>query len=68
MAKLKPSIKSLILAGLVVVINFLSYLTFRFIFFDGVGFFESIGYTLWVSVWDFLIVYTVSFIIFRSNL
>ena len=63
---LKDFQKSLILSTLVVVVNFIAYLTYRLFFFKEISLFESLGFTVWVSVLDFTIVFGVSFLLFKA--
>jgi len=62
---MKASTKSLILASLVVIINFIAYFSFRLFFFQEVSFAQTFGYTIWVSVLDFAIVYLVTLFLFK---
>ena len=65
MVKLKPSIKSLILSTLVVIINFAAYLTFRLFGFQEFNIFETLLFTGYVSILDFTLVFIASFIFFK---
>lgn len=62
---MKASTKSLILASLVVAINMVAYFSFRLIFFKEISFAETFGYTIWVSILDFTIVYLVTLFFFK---
>lgn len=63
--KLKPSVKSLILSILVVVINFAAYLSFRLFGFQEFNIFETLIFTGYISILDFTLVFIVSFIFFK---
>jgi len=64
---LKPSIKSLILTGLIIVINFATYLSFRFIGFSELNFIEGLIFTTYESFVHILIITPISFLFFKLN-
>ena len=57
--------KSFILATAVVIINFLAYITFRFQFFGELNIGESLVFTVWISVIDFVLVFGISWLLFN---
>ncbi len=63
----KPSTKSLILSLLAVLINFLTYFTFRLFFFKEVPILEGISFTIYESVWHFIIIGGVSYLMFKGT-
>jgi len=65
MRKLKPSIKSLILSILVVLINFGAYLSFRLFGFQEFNIGETLLFTAYISVIDFIVIYLVSYALFK---
>lgn len=63
--KLKPLTKSLILSTLVVIINFVAYLTFRLFGFQEFNIFETLLFTGYISILDFTLIFITSFIFFK---
>jgi len=61
----KETTKSLILATLVVFINWFAYFTFRLITYGGVTLKESIGFTIYISILDFTLVFLFSYLFFK---
>lgn len=64
---LKPSIKSLILAIIVVFIDWFAYVTFRLVGFGAVGAIESIAFTIYISILDFASVWGLGYLFFRNK-
>ncbi len=63
--KLKPSQKSLILSFAVVIINFIAYFTFRLFGFQELNIFETLAFTVYISIIDFTVIYFVSLMLFK---
>lgn len=61
---MKKITKSLVLSIIVFIVNFIAYLTFRLFFFKTLSISESLGYTIWVSILDFIIIFIVSYYLF----
>ena len=59
--------KSLILGGLIVFINFATYLSFRFFIAQELNFLEGLTFTAYESVVHFVIITPISYIFFRSK-
>ena len=59
--------KSLILGGLVVLINLVTYLSFRFFVSQELNFLEGLTFTAYESVVHFLIITPVSYFFFRTK-
>ena len=67
MPKLKSTTKSLILSSIVVVINFLAYFSFRLVGFGKVSLLETLAFTGYISVLDFVAVFIASLIFFKAT-
>jgi hypothetical protein len=65
MVKLKPITKSLILTISAILINFIAYLSFRGIIFKEFNALQSLAFMGWASVLDFIVIFIVSFLIFK---
>lgn len=65
MAKLKALTKSLIIGILIVIINFATYVSFRFFITKDAPFLEGLIFTAYESIVHFLIVVPVSFLLFK---
>jgi len=63
--KLKPITKSLIIGILIVIVNFVTYVSFRFFVTQNAPFLEGLIFTAYESVVHFLIVVPVSFLLFK---
>lgn len=63
--KLKASSKSLIIGLLIVIVNFLTYVSFRFFVTQEAPFLEGLIFTAYESVVHFIIVVPVSFVLFK---
>ena len=59
--------KSLILSTLVVFINFIAYFTFKLFWFKETLLLESLGFTIYVSILDFIAVFLVSLAFFKKR-
>jgi len=64
---LKPSTKSLILTALIIVINFATYLSFRFVGFSELNFIEGLVFTTYESLIHILVITPISFLFFKVN-
>lgn len=62
---LKPTTKSLILSTSTVFINFLTYYLFQLIFIERATINLSIGFTAFVSVIEFILVFIISLLLFK---
>ena len=67
MKKLTSVKKSFILSSIVVIINFLAYGSFRLFGFGGVTIFETLAFTAYISVLDFIVIFVVSLILFKKK-
>jgi len=63
--KLKPITKSLIIGILIIIVNFATYVSFRFFITKNAPFIEGLIFTAYESIIHFLIVVPVSFVLFK---
>ena len=61
----KASTKSLILASIVIIINFVTYISFRFVGFSELNLIEGLIFTLYESVVHVAVIVPVSFLFFK---
>jgi len=65
LSKLKPITKSLIIGILIIIINFATYVSFRYFVTQDAPFLEGLIFTTYESIIHFLIVVPVSFVLFK---
>ncbi len=67
MAKIKPLTISLILGVAIIIINFIAYLSFRFFIAQEAAFLEGLGFTLWDTFLELIVVMPISYILSGGN-
>jgi len=65
MAKLKASTKSLIIGLLIVIVNFVTYVSFRFFVTKDAPFLEGLIFTAYESIVHFIVVVPISYLLFK---
>lgn len=65
MSKLTPLKKSLIIASLTIFTNFTAYFSFRWLGFGEVTFLETLAFTTYISIYEFIVIFIASYILFK---
>ena len=68
MKRLKPATKSLIIALLIIFINFGAYLSFRFFVSQEVNILEGLKFTAYDTILELVIITPISFIFFKRGM
>ena len=67
MLRLTPLKKSLIISSLTIFTNFTAYFSFRWLGFGEVTIPETLIFTLYISIYEFIVIFIASFILFKVS-